>query len=320
MRSMRNAMTRVLRWALAVLLGGVSVSWAQVQPDCLRIFGEELKDALGAADARRLYRAVTVYAPDAQTGIQASLLLVRPEAEAPERVFQILKNLRLEQTVPNPFGAGNDQAFFAAVSELVRVESRQYVAAPGVAETIRAAGFENALGTAQAAVFDVYISKLLGGYPRIVGMGREVSAQGVTRILDIAEGVPGTAIQDAAGNVIAILHENKSYVVLFDPAHFNQGSLVGGRFVYPAEFADGGSRLTTIAQEFDREIVIHASTNFSNWRWNFRDQLASQRAGIEQVLLQQFDSSVVTSRFGPAQITQLKDQFTQRLPTHLQFR
>ncbi len=135
------------------------------------------------------------------------------------------------------------------------------------------------------------------------------TVNGVTREIDLVEGSPGTDI------LVAILHENKSYAVGFDPGDIAFPVRDGtGCFVYADE------RLTSWAQEFDRDIVIHQPTSFARWRTNLRPQLAGQRSEIEQFLLKQFESNVVTSRFDPAEIQRLKNVLTQLLPTHLQFR
>lgn len=291
----------ILAWLLTSTCAAIVLA-AGPAPKCLRLYTEDLAD-LARPERRQLLRAVKAYDRVAQDGVEIFLQYREIPDDGMQRLHQALQNFRYENTVPNPFASDRD--LLAAIAEVDQVN-------PGIenlGRVIGDLGQENALGLAQAAAYDLYLGKQVGpgraaGYrlmtPPINGVSREI---------DLVEGPPGTDI------FVAILHENKSYAVGFDPGDIAFPVRdANGRFVY----AD--NRLTSWAQEFDRDIVIHQPSGFQRWRTNLRPQLAGQRNEIEQFLLKQFESSIVTSRFTPAEITTMRNVFVQQLADHLLFR
>jgi hypothetical protein len=297
---MRRRLLIVLGWLLA-LGAGSDVFAAGSPPKCLGLYVEDLAD-LAAPERRQVLRAVKTYDDTAQEGVEFFLQYRELPDDGMERLHQALQNFRHQNTVPTPFA--NDRDLFAAIAEVDRAN-------PGVenmGKVVGDLGQPNALGLSQAAAYDLHIAKQTGA-GQVAGFRKPVTLNGVTREVDLLEGPPGI---DPA---VAIHHENKSFVVGFDPGDINFPVRDGnGRFVYADE------RLTTWAQEFDREIVMHLQTGFTKWRTNLRPQLAIQRSEIEQFLLKQFESSFVTSRLTADEIEALEDLFRQRVTTNLQFR
>lgn len=297
---MRRRLLIVLGWLLA-LGAGPGVFAAGPPPKCLRLYVEDLAD-LAAPERRQVLRAVKSYDDAAQEGIEFFLQYRELPDDGMERLSQALQNFRYQNTVPTPFA--DDRELFAAIAEVDRAN-------PGVenmGKVVGDLGQPNALGLSQAAAYDLHIAKQTGA-GQVAGFRKPVTVNGVTREVDLLEGLPGI---DPA---VAIQHENKSFVAGFDPGDINFPVRDGnGRFVYADE------RLTTWAQEFDREIVMHQQTGFAKWRTNLRPQLAYQRSEIEQFLLKQFESSFVTSRFTEDQIATFKNLFVQQLQGNLRFR
>jgi hypothetical protein len=309
-RLFRNSVTLALWFWAVVLVGGVTL-FAADAPECLKYFVTEIVDDLGRTEARILFKWTGKLSPNGQAGAQAYMLLRSVDDDAPGRLLQTARNFSIYvpgNQVPSAFSSGDE--LMAAIHALTSTgPDRMLVAPPGLGRTVGELGVLDGVGTAQGANFDIFTAtKVYGGYSNIAGFRVQVTLpNGITRVYDVAVGPPGTPIS------LVLLVENKSLVEPY--TGFGSGVLdASGRFVY------SDTRLTDLAQEFGRDILIHAADRFRRWRLNFRHQLAGQRQDIEKVLLAQFDSKIVTTNILPPDRDILKREFLAKLPANLQFR
>jgi hypothetical protein len=309
-RLFRKAVTLAAVWLFALVVTGATLFAADAIPECLQHFVIEIVDELGRTEARILFKWTGKLSPNGQAGAQAFMLLRDVDNDAPQRLLQTARNFSLYvpgNQVPSAF-ASHDE-LMAAIHACTSIgPDRGLVAPPGLRRTVGELGVLDGVGTAQGANFDIYMARLYGGYSNVAGFRVQVQLpNGMVRVYDLSIGAPGTPPH------LAILVENKSLVELYEG--FGSGILdANGRFVY------SDPRLTSLAQEFDRDILVHAATGFSRWRLNYRHQLAGQRAAIEEVLKAQFESKIVKDGLLPAARARALEQFEAKLPANLQFR
>lgn len=288
-----------LGWFLA--LGWTPGALAADPPRCLRLYSEDLAD-LAAPERRQVLRAVKAYDRAAQDGVEFFLQYREVPDDGMQRLHQALQNFRYQNTVPNPFA--NDRDLMAA---LARVDQSN----PGVQNYGRVLGDlgqENALGLSQAAAFDIYVAD----DATRAGLGVEgfqipLGAGGVTRFYDV---------KTRGGRYL----ENKSLVVPY--------SIQPGELTNPAVSPNGllfvyqDGRLTQLADETARSIVLHVGDGYELFGTNFRNlpQMVAQRGDIEAVMLKQFESGLVQQALDPAAVQTARTTFTLKLATILQFK
>lgn len=285
---------------IAFVLGFVLAWPALIQvvdaqgPACLKRYWTDLLH-MEPFERRRIVGAVGSYDRLAQQGVETFIDLREfTDPDGVERLYQALVNFRYNKSVPNPFP--NDRALMASIHAVDRSQ-------PGVINLHRVTndlGQEFATGLSQAAAMDLYVASSIpsGG---ISGFRVRVPFPGG----DVEFDIVGSAGRWEIKSLVEPYNADAFSSVTVGPA---------GRLFY------SDPRLTQLAQEFERHILVYRATPFGDWNLVFRQALAPQRTAIEGVLLDQFRSGPVVDQIRDAkELKDLKDAFIRRLPEGLKF-
>jgi hypothetical protein len=300
-----------LRCALvsALLWQGVPL-WA-AGPSCLGNF-KLLAEGLPPAAAEKITRTYTAYNPAAQLGV-VSVMAAKPGVDVfdNETLVDIMENFPRGQVLDfNPLKT--DEGLFEAIGALTEQGADGVLRTrPGLEKTIRdLAGSDNAR---VGAALDLFMAKKVG-YERAMSFQERIPLPGSTtqhRVADLVEECPSSC-DDLPG----IHHENKNFqsAVVASPDELANPPLVNGAFQY------SDVRLTSLGDEFARDILIHRGTTFQFYRLNFREVNAGQVDIISQVLTKQFETPRILTAI-PDETTRdaLRDALIGRLGQVLNF-
>jgi hypothetical protein len=117
---------------------------------------------------------------------------------------------------------------------------------------------------------------------------------------------------DANGNVIATRQYDIVDPVL-DPTN-PFGGICHESKNWPSGWTSQDA-LDAFMDEFRRDIVIHADSNFDFYRLNLREATRANLDQLKAMLLDQFDSSFVKQHLGEGVITRVRQQFSDRWDT-----
>jgi hypothetical protein len=254
---------------------------------------QAITERAGKEGGTKLAEAYKAYGanPSAQKGIMA-VIAAEPAIDTidPEELVNIFGHFPTGIEIPgNPLRT--NEALFEAIGELTDTGADGvFRMRKGLDKTVKdlAGDFEN---QAKGAAFDLFIAKERG-YGRVKALEEKlcvprfdcVRPTDPHRVADIIEECPGGCM-----GLPGIHHENKNWT----------WPLTG-----PEDF-----RLAYYADEFRRDILIHAETSFEFYRLNLREMVRSQSSIIRDRLLREFDSEIVQQRLGPQAAQALRIQF-----------
>jgi hypothetical protein len=273
LRPTRVVTTTVLIAVLAVELAAQSV------PNCLRPFYTDIigPAGLAPANAYRLFRKVGRYNPQAQNGVVA-MLASPSELIDHDTVDQIIESFG---SVVVDFNAlRTDEGIFEVVGQLSPTELK-----PGLDRVLS----DLAMDTDPAekgASFTLLMAKQIAGEnpARISAFEVEYVTGSRVRRIDIVENCA-----PCPPGVTAILHENKNWTT----------ALSGATDI----------RLVRFADEFRRDILLHADSSFAGYRLNLRTTVQGQDSLLKSELLRQFDDPSIVDELGQARQSAARDAF-----------
>jgi len=274
----RNRSDRSLRrvaWVAAVALSSASTSWAADTACAARWVERVVK---GITPENRSLAQDWVRRFQGADDVQARGMLKSVEVKDLKALLATFKNLP-----PNANPLGSPEEVYRVIGDLTE------------ATLDGPRGLTGKLGelfsesnSQIGALLDLKVAD------ELAKSGRKVSAfehsvsvldTNLTRRYDVVE--PNDFAPPQLGGVV---HENKNWTQpLSGP---DDGLLVG------------------LADQFERDILVHADTNFQFYKINLRDIVLGQSDMIRDKLLAQFDSPLVKEKLGPQAIENLRAQFT----------
>lgn len=263
------AMTRFFkRICVIVLLFCLSSSaWAGKAPTCLKPFIEDVVEELTKAQRDELYLVVRAADATGKTGVIAVLLVFEGE-NGPEIAWEIADHIN------NPalfhFYATPQDAFKGFMGYVAIGADGTVHAPPGWTAMITkfgdAASFTNRLGAELDAFVADQISRRGG---TVLAFQEQLNIPGSTfRLYDVTEACPSCTFK-------RLFHEDKNWTTLLTGA--------------------GDGRLVGLANEFDRDIIAHASSGFDSLHFDFNGIVGGQSGLIRDTLLLEFDNPTVTA-------------------------
>ncbi len=288
-----HALVVWLAWLL-----GAPTAMAQ-NPGCLGDFPSLFRN-LSAGQSAKVTKAYAQYGAKAKNGMLA--VVSQPSGLVPDlgpadldTILEIFgRNVEFDF---NPLGT--DQRLFEAIADLTEVlPDGSLRMRDGLASTIKDLANKGAGDDAvlfyQGAAHDLFVAEEIGP-ARIVSLQKEIPVPGGgRRFADLVEECPG----DCSG-LPGILHENKNWM-----------TPLGG----PQDV-----RLTGLAGQFKRDILIHNQTDFNFYRLNLRETVRADEALIEQTLLAQFLDPEVVNALGAARAEALAALFEGQASSIIRF-
>lgn len=282
--------------ALTGLLAALLLAAAPAEAAARRCSAGRLPELVSLREeaSRAVAAAYKDYNPLARKGVQSVLWAEPAFRELNPQVLDDILDIFGHNVVRDINPLGTDQGLFEAIGELTDDIGGQLTMREGLVKTLKDLGNreadEDAVAFFQGAAFDLFMARDRG-YSAITGLQRRVDVPGTGGIswreADLVETCPGDCL-DLPG----ILHENKNWST----------ALIGS--------FDG--RLTALAAQFRRDILIHNQTDFAFYRLNLRTTVEHQRDMIRDVLLTQFSDPAVREALGTARSDTLRELFLAR--------
>jgi hypothetical protein len=242
-----------------------------------------LSDLVSKETSGLVTAAYKDYSPAARKGV-AAVLWAEPAAR--QLNPQVLEDILylFDHNVVHDFNPlGTDQGLFEAIAGMTDTVNGQLTMRDGLVDTIKdlanQGASEDVVSLYKGAAFDLLVARERG-YGTIAALQHRVDLpppyDSMWRKIDVVEKCPGNC-----GGLPGILHEDKNW----------ETPLVGS--------FDG--RLTTLADQFKRDIVIHQGTDFDFYRLNLRTTVQHQKDMIRDRLVVEFSDPDVVRMVGGSQ-------------------